>query len=92
MPSWQLPKSQELGIQPGELPTAKALQGLVERYHVQPDHVVPLAMWSWKKDEAAMAAHGWWMRFEIDKHDGRRMGETKRNEKNFFSKKNLGCV
>jgi len=37
---------QELGIQPGEVPTAKALQGLVERYHVQPNHVVPLAMWS----------------------------------------------
>eukprot|EP00434_Breviolum_minutum_P023339 symbB.v1.2.020589.t1/scaffold1691.1/size105682/6 len=37
---------QELGIQPGELPTAKALQRLVERYHVQPNHVVPLAMWT----------------------------------------------
>lgn len=40
---------QELGIQPGELPTTSALQKLVERHQVMPSHVVhvvPLAMWT----------------------------------------------
>ncbi|CAL1142286.1 unnamed protein product [Cladocopium goreaui] len=40
---------QELGIQPGELPTTSALQKLVEQHQVMPSHVVhvvPLAMWT----------------------------------------------
>eukprot|EP00913_Durusdinium_trenchii_P022138 g20802.t1 len=37
---------QELGIEPGQTPTPDALLRLAERYGIQPDHVVPLAMWN----------------------------------------------
>ena len=46
---WSQRLIQELGIQPGELPTTSALQKLVERHQVMPSHVVhmvPLAMWT----------------------------------------------
>ena len=50
---------QELGIQPGELPTTSAPQKLMERHQVMPSHVVPLAMWTWEKRPPVMGVGLW---------------------------------